>query len=84
MANLDGRPAGAHLRLRRPHMQNAQGSIAKDTLAVCAATLLLVALLLSAAALWPSEPPPARDATRRFQVQMADTTPREPIPPYLF
>jgi hypothetical protein len=37
---------------------NEQGSIAKDTMAVCFATILLVALLLSAAALMHAAPQP--------------------------
>jgi hypothetical protein len=44
-----------------------QGSIAKDTAAVCGATLLLILLLLGALLLWTPrgerpEPPPVRTA----------------------
>jgi hypothetical protein len=51
-------------------MQEAQGSIAKDTVAVCMATILLVALLAGAAILWRSPPP--QEARARFQVEAAE------------
>jgi hypothetical protein len=35
-----------------------EGSIAKDTMAVCFATILLVALLLGVVLLWPADPQP--------------------------
>ena len=37
---------------------NEHGSIAKDTMAVCFATILLVGLLLGAAAFMPAAPQP--------------------------
>ncbi len=73
-------------------MQNAQGSIAKDTAAVCIATILLVALLAGAAILWESPPPSVArlrfQAPRAFvqdpQVQTAEATPLTTVPPFVF
>jgi hypothetical protein len=68
-------------------MHDVQGSIAKDTAAVCIATILLVALLAGAAILWHSPPAPgaqARFQVRPTEVQTAEATPRTPIPPFVF
>ncbi len=80
-------------------MQDVQGSIAKDTAAVCIATILLVALLAGAAMLW--NPPPAQGPQARFQAQeparssahgpqarlpvaTVEAMAQTPIPPFVF
>ena len=56
-----------------------QGSIAQDTMAVCAATILLVVLLLSALFLWT----PARERQGPLPVRTAESQ-GQALPPFVF